>query len=208
MKFLFTLALLLATNQLAIQHAEAAGGDWRLYLAQDPWLRGEDAEPPSGAELQKVVTLTSDRDADVYYLHVMQNRGGGLPTGMFVEPDKKNSREDPSQKPRGKTVLLAEIESAQGASVFEAQGRKVIIVQGTLNRATHEGKLKLKYLTNGLSMTYDSCDVVLRKEGESFWVQNAYTGARINKMNIKTHFLGVVTIEGVCPAKAQPEPQS
>ncbi len=193
MKAFFVLSLFLASFS-----AEASRGSWQMSLAEDP---AQLAPVPPGMSLRKMVTLTTDRDADVYFLHLMQDTRALHPTGMFVEKRKSFLRYDqvPDANPDGKPFLLSEIEKPAGVPLFEAQGRKVLIMQGSLNRETHEGRLHLKYLSNGLSMTYETCDVLLRRSGNEFWVQNAYTGDKVTTVKVITYWAGVVTLEGICP---------
>lgn len=158
---------------------------------------------PPGMALQRMMILTSDRDQEVHFLHLMQKKDTLVPTGMFVEKRKSFLQmDDVDPSAQGKTFYLADIERPEGAAVFEASGRKVLILQGTLNRSNYEGRLKLKYLTNGLSMSYDSCDVLLRNTRGQYWAQNAYTGEKITSVKVITHFLGVDTLEGLCPAQS------
>jgi len=193
MKVFFALAVLL-------MHANVQAGEleWQLDLTEDQEFGDE---VPLDTALQKMVTLSTDRDNDKYYLHLMQDSRSQAPSGMFVQPDKNNARKNPKEKLKGRAFRLADIESAAGAPVFEADGRKVLILQGLIDRTTHEGRLQLKYLANGLSMRYESCDVLLRRNGNDFWVQNAYTGEKVTNVKVTTYFLGVITLEGICPVK-------
>ncbi len=163
-------------------------GTWSLQLSDDPSY--EQGVPP-GTTLQKLLTLSTDRDSNTYDLHAMVETRGNSPTGMYVSTDRG-----------GRAFSLAEIAKPAGVSLFEAQGRKVLILQGRLNSESHEGRMHLKYLANGLSMTYETCDVMVRRSGQNFWLQNAYTGARITSVKVLTYWAGVVTIEGLCPKKA------
>jgi hypothetical protein len=202
MKAFVLLALFTSVVSFSATSAFANGGAWSFGLGFAP---GEAYAPvPPGMSLQKMLTLTSDRDANVYVLHLMQDNRTLNPTGMFVEQKKSASEQEDPANPDvvdGKAFLLAEIEKPAGVALFEAQGRKVLILQGALNPDTQEGRLKLKYLVNGLWMTYETCDVLLRKTDAEFWVQNAYTGTRITSVKIVTSTFGVVTLEGICPAK-------
>ncbi len=199
MKALFSLVLLCALTT----NAQASGGSWTMQFAPNEAL----APVPPGMGLQKMITLTTDRDADTYLLHLMQDARSLQPTGMFVELKKAqfsaqdDGTQDPVTNPEGKAFLLADIEKPAGVPLFEAQGRKVLLLQGALDRDTSEGRLHLKYLTNGLSMTYDTCDVILRKTGTEFWVQNAYTGSKVTSVKVVTSMFGVVTLDGICAKK-------
>lgn len=161
-------------------------GTWRLELSEEP---GQENVPP-GMSIQKMLTLTTDRDANAYDLHAMMDTRNLAATGMYVRTSSG-----------GRAFLLADIEKPAGVSLFETQGRKVLILQGSLNRDTNEGRMHLKYLANGLSMTYETCDVMLRRTGNEYWVQNAYTGAKVTNVKVITYWAGVVTLEGICPKK-------
>jgi hypothetical protein len=176
--------LTLPLNVLASTLAEL--GTWRLMLSEEP---GQDNLPP-GMGLQKMFTLTTDRDSNVYDLHAMLDSRNLSATGMYIRSAEG-----------GRAFLLTDIEKPSGVTLFETQGRKVLILQGNLNRDTNEGRLHLKYLANGLSMTYETCDVILRRTGNQYWVQNAYTNAKITAAKVLTYWAGVTTIQGICPNK-------
>lgn len=161
-------------------------GTWRLELSAEP---GQENVPP-GMSIQKLLTLTTDRDANAYDLHAMMDARNGSATGMYV-----------GSSGGGRAFLLADIEKPAGVTLFEAQGRKVLLLQGSLNRDTNEGRMHLKYLANGLSMTYETCDVIFRRTGSEYWVQNAYTGAKVTAAKVITYWAGVTTIQGICPTK-------
>ena len=181
--FVLSLFCLLSLNA----HAnEAELGTWRLELSEEP---GQENVPP-GMSIQKMLTLTTDRDANAYDLHAMMDTRNLAATGMYVRTSSGC-----------RAFLLADIEKPAGVSLFEAQGRKVLILQGSLNRDTNEGRMHLKYLANGLSMTYETCDVMLRRTDNEYWVQNAYTGAKVTNVKVITYWAGVVTLEGICPKK-------
>ncbi len=172
--------------------AEAFQGDWQLQLAKQP---GPAALPPN-LSLQKVITLTTDRDSSVYFLHVMFEKSMA-PVGMFVQPIKPPRILEAAIE--GTPFWLADIEKNQGVVLFKAQGRDILFMQGALDRGTREGRFHLRFLTNGLSMTYDTCDFVLRSNGNNYWVQNAYSGAKVTQLKVLTSFLGVDTLQGICP---------
>src|SRR5262245_1096357 len=86
-------ALLVLSVLFAAANATAADANWHLELAHPSAAevnQGTTALPP-GMQLQKMVTLTTDRDADVYFLHLMQDTRSFVPTGMYVEPGKNNA---------------------------------------------------------------------------------------------------------------------
>lgn len=152
---------------------------------------------PAGAVIEPMVTLTTDRDSDVYYLSIILVEG--KPAGMFVKPGPRN-KPDPKANPNGRVFLLAEIERKQGVSLFELDGRDVLLMQGSLKRDGLEGRFRLHYLSNGLSMSYRSCDFDLRVSEEKYWVQNVHTKQRVSSVLLDTHWLGVSTLRGICRA--------
>ncbi|HEY8278881.1 MAG TPA: hypothetical protein VIH99_04615 [Bdellovibrionota bacterium] len=172
----------------------AFANSWML-LANDPKLAGP---PPPGYALQKMLTLSNDRDAYLYHMHLMVPQNG-MPAGLFVAEQAPNNADDLNGKP----FWLNEIESRDGVVLLEGEGRKVLLMQGLLNRTTKEGRFHLKYLANGLSMKYESCDFILRNNAGKYWVQNAYTGEKVEKIHVVTYFLGISTLQGVCPKQKE-----
>jgi hypothetical protein len=73
-----------------------------------------------------------------------------------------------------------------------------MILQGQMGDS-QEGQFKIKFLTNGLFHSYDSCDFNLRKSGDGWYVQNAYTGAVVRSVKVITKSLGIKTLQGICP---------
>lgn len=144
---------------------------------------------PPGVTLQRLALLTNDRDARVVTLSLMVEKG--LVAGMFsLESDGD-----------GKPYWLRDIESKEGVVLLETQGKKALIMSGSLDRETQEGKFTIHYLTNGLFNRYSSCDFRLKKKGDAWFLQNAYTRDKITRVNVITHSLGITTLEGLCPAR-------
>lgn len=153
------------------------------------------AAVPPGMSLFSLFTIANDRDAAMNRLSLLLD-GSSQIAGMYIEQLKPT--ELFQFTPADGVALLRDIESNEGATLFEGQGRKVIILQGRLNRATQEGRFTLKYLTNGLSYTYDSCDLLLKKDAAGWYAQNAYNNRKITAAKIVTWSLGITTIEGIC----------
>lgn len=144
---------------------------------------------PPGVTLQRLAVLTNDRDARKVTLSLMVEKG--LAAGMF-------SLEDDGD---GKPYWMRDIESKEGVVLLETQGKKALIMGGSLDRETQEGKFTIHYLTNGLFNRYASCDFRLKKKGDSWYLQNAYTRNKITMVNVVTHSLGITTLEGLCPTR-------
>ena len=188
MKTLFAFALLLCA--FARPAAAEMGSFW-----EGGGLFGEDqmeAVPP-GISLQQIVSLTSDRDDKVNALSVMLDKSRQV-AGVY--------NQHASNLFDGQNVFwLEEIESADGAVLAVVQGRNALILQGRLDRRSQEGRFKIKYLSNGIFMRYESCDFNLRKNGDRWFVQNAYNGALVTDVRVITHGTGITTLQGLCPVK-------
>jgi hypothetical protein len=149
---------------------------------------------PPGVGLQPLVSITTDRDASKNNLSAMIDGKGNI-TGLYgVTTDGAEAGEQ--------VFPLADIESAKGSVLAVVSGRNALILQGKLDRNTQEGRFRINYLSNGLFMKYKSCDFNLKKDpnGNSY-VQNAYTGARVNRVHVISHSLGITDLQGICPAQ-------
>jgi hypothetical protein len=175
----------------------AQGAEYSLW--EDSNAAPFAAEPvPPGHGLSKLVTMTSDRDASATVLNALVNSTNEI-AGVYNSPTTlMNSGTLATER---NVFWLSEIESADGALMLEKQGRKVLFLQGKLDRGTQEGRFKVRFLTNGLFGRYDSCDFLLKKAGTNWFVQNAYTGQRVTEVKVLTHSLGITTLQGFCPEK-------
>ena len=153
---------------------------------------------PPGITLQRLFTVSNDRDANVDRFNLMvdeQKKAAGV---IFSAGNKDDTDNTAADQPH----WFRDIARPEGVVLIEGQGRKVVLMQGTLNRDTEEGRFKITYLANGLPGKYESCDVILKKSGPGAWyAQNAYTGAKISSVKIITWSLGLRTLQGLCPAR-------
>jgi hypothetical protein len=187
---LFTLALLTFGNTSNALGFSLWEGNGFFPAALEP--------VPPGHGLNKLLTMSSDRDTLTTELSAMINSTGEV-AGLYSSPPKSSYFEG---KEEGRNVFwLSEIESEDGALMLEAQGKKVLFLEGRLNRETQEGKFRVRFLTNGLFGRYSTCDFHLRKNGNSWFVENAYTGRRVSQVKVITHSLGITTLQGFCPEK-------
>lgn len=157
------------------------GNDWKLEFQEQA------QELPLSFSLQEIAKMTNDRDGTVNTFSLAIDAKGKVEGFHNASPGF------------AATYPLSIIESKEGAVLAEAEGRKVVFLLGKLNRPSQEGRFQLKYLANGLSMKYSTCDFLLKKSGSNWYIQNAYTGARVNRIHITTWSLGVKTILGICP---------
>lgn len=151
---------------------------------------------PPGISLQKLFNVTNDRDANVDRFNLMideQKHAAGV---MLNAGNKSENENTAADQPH----WFRDIARPEGVTLIEGQGRKVVLMQGALNRDTEEGRFKITYLANGLSGKYESCEVVLKKSGPGAWyAQNAYTNQKITSVKIITWSLGLRTLQGLCP---------
>ncbi len=191
MKFLVILSILVGLSQPVMAETYSIWGD-------SGFLPSAFEAVPPGHGLNKLVTMTSDRDEKSTELSLLINSNNEV-AGVYNSPSSSLIFE-PSETSRN-VFWLSEIETEDGAVMVEKQGRKVLFLQGKLNRATQEGKFQVRFLTNGLFGRYDSCDFLLKRNGSNWFIQNAYNGRRVTQVKVLTHSLGVTTLEGFCPEK-------
>ena len=149
--------------------------------------------PDDKTTLQKIIELTSDQDQNINYLSVMDDPSGDA-EGIESDPDSKNTSTDNTST----SVSLAQIESDAGAVLLVRDGKNALILKGSLNSKTDVGQFTLSYLSNGLLMTYDSCDFLLKRDSGGWYVQNPSTGLRVTSVKVETWSLGITTISGLC----------
>lgn len=176
------------------------------FLTSGIFEPAREAVPP-GHTLKKVTQLSTDRDAEITYLSVMMNQEGkvGGFYGSTVAPaepeDEPTEGELTAEEEASKRNVfwLDEVESSAGAVLAVVKGKKALILNGKLDRATQEGRFVIRYLSNGLFNSYKSCEFNLRRSAKSWYIQNAYNGQTVPRIKVITHSLGITTLEGLCP---------
>lgn len=166
--------------------AHGAGGGWALEAP----LGGQPLPP--GSTISRLLAVTSDRDSEIHLLGVIQDQAR-LPIGLFLGSNRSSSPTD------GISFRIEDVAAPGGIALFRSGDKVVVYVEGSLDEARVQGRLQLRYLTNGLFMTYKTCEFYIRSRGREYWMENAYTGARVTQARILTSFLGVDTIQGICP---------
>ena len=151
----------------------------------------DSVNPPRGITLQSLFSWTNDRDANKDSFNLMID-DKDLVAGMFLKLD--SGQTDGTDG----TFWERDIESTDGALVLEGQGHKVMFLLGKLDRASQEGRFSLKYLANGLTNQFSTCDFLLKKDGNAWYVKNAYNGQKVTQMKIITWGLGLKTLQGIC----------
>ena len=138
----------------------------------------------------KLISVYNDRNTGYSDLELVVD-GQGVPQGIKWVPHEKFVAAE-------KSFTLAQL--AAGAVLEEQQGIKALTLTGRLDLAAAQGRWALKYIANGLSGEYKSCDMVVKRTPQGDWaVMNATTGAIVQKAKIITWSLGIKTIEGICP---------
>lgn len=152
---------------------------------------------PAGMTTVPLAGITNDRNASVSYLKLILN-GQAAVRGIYVETDVNA---DQGRQPASKQVYwLKGIESRHGVVLGKGQGVKAILLQGKIDSQDGRGSLVIKYLTNGMFMNYSECKVGLQRVSARNWkLVNAYNGQPINRIRVKTWFLGISTLANVCP---------
>lgn len=140
--------------------------------------------PAAFAANVPLFSITNDRDSNVDRFHLMVD-AASRPAGVIYQA--------PGRRSAYSTRALA-----SGVTLIEAQGRKVVLLQGRF-AANGEGRLRATFLANGLSGRYKSCDFLVKRAGNRFFAQNAYTGRRITSVRIITYAFGLRTLQGICP---------
>jgi hypothetical protein len=169
-----------------------------LAFAASPSARADymgDLGVPRGIKLESLFKITNDRDATMDTFNLMVDEKN-LAAGVLISVDPRKREANPDH-----AFWLRDIEKPEGVVLVEAQGHKVLLLQGQLDRATQEGRFHVKFLTNGISNSYSSCDFLLKKTSSGWYAKNAYTGQKVTNMKIISWSLGLKTLQGICPEK-------
>lgn len=142
----------------------------------------------AGGTVQPLFQMANDRDANVDSYGILADAGSAQ--AIVLAPN--------GQGDRGQTFPFSQIASPNGAVILSGQGHNVLYFQGQLDRSTQTGRFHAKYLSNGLTNQYTTCDFLLQKDANGWYVQNAYTGARVTQVKIVTWTLGLKTLQGIC----------
>ena len=163
------------------------------FLLLVPIAQATDFEElPEGMHTQPLIVLTNNKDAFVYNLHAMIDKNGQA-AGMYKMEDRGKDGEIHD------VYWMRDLESEAGVVLVNRSDRNAILLNGTIDRETKEGRFVIRYLTNGLSMSYESCNIDLKHDDKGWYVQNVYTGERVDHAFVETYFLGIKKIQGLCP---------
>jgi hypothetical protein len=150
---------------------------------------------PAGSHLQELATITNSRDASTAVLSVLfsaKNEVLGIYTVYTIDDDERTVETD--------ILPIDQIESPEGAVLHEEKGLKIFILQGRIDAAHGTAALQVRYLTNGLKLSYESCKLNAQRSYDGRWALiNAYNGSVVTQARARTWALGVRTIENICP---------
>lgn len=157
---------------------------------------------PEGVTVLPLAGITNDRDTSVSHLNLLVD-GQAAVRGIYMETDVPGKLAGTqSGKPVDAHVYsLQNIESPEGVVLGQGSGVKAILLRGTIDSRAGHGSLVVRYLTNGLLMSYHECKLDLQKMDSSDWrLINAYDGRPVTQIKVKTWMLGISTLKNVCPA--------
>lgn len=157
---------------------------------------------PADITMLPLAGITNDRDTSVSHLELMVDSHSTV-RGIYMETEVPGKPADaPGTGPEHAHVYwLRSIESPEGVVLGQGNGVKAILLRGTIDSRAGHGSLVVKYLVNGLLMSYRECKLGLRKRHARDWrLFNAYDGRPITRIEVKTWMLGISTLKNVCPA--------
>lgn len=138
----------------------------------------------NATDTQRLMTVTGD-NGKTASVDVLSNAGAAI--GMAVNAEGT------------KQYMLADL--AKGVVVLQKDQYKVLILSGSVETRSQEGTFTMKYLTNGLLGTYKSCDFLVRRDNNGWYVENIYTHEKpVSNITVVTTKVGVKTLRGICPA--------
>lgn len=159
------------------------------------------ASLPEGVMAVPLAAITNDRDESVSEIELMLSEQD-MVRGIYIATrDSALAAPDEAQ---GQVITLAAIETSEGVVVGQGQGVKAILLRGKIEPVGGNGTLVIRYLTNGIFRRYAECRIHLRYEGQDRWqLVNAYDGAPVSHIEVKTWALGISTLANVCPTSAE-----
>lgn len=147
-------------------------------------------------DLQTLTEVRNDRNANVSRLSAEldgENHLQGIAFDTWHNGDGKDGQETHL------SFSLARIEGTGGVVLDTDQGHKTILMSGSLDPGADAGTFIVSYLKNGLLGTYKACPVrIARDDGGTWRLINIHTGAPVTEIYVKTWFLGITDLQGIC----------
>lgn len=154
--------------------------------------------PPSGITSLPLAGITNDRDTSVSRLDLMLDEHSDV-SGIYMETRVPGG---PVGAERDAHVYpLESLEGPEGIVLGQGRGVKAILLKGSIDSRAGRGSLVVRYLTNGVLMTYRECELGLQRSQDRDWhLVNAYDGRLVTQIEVRTWMLGISTLKNVCPA--------
>lgn len=159
-----------------------------LVISSGSMAAVPDAAISFGMDAAKLATITNDRNASLSTLYVVIDDHGVL-RGVYI---RTISRTHEKAEPQGAIYWLDAIEQGNGVVVGQGQGVDAIYLSGNYKPGNQRGSLVIRYLTNGIFWTYDTCQMHLRQTGNAWQLVNSYTGRPIRHIRVDTWALGIL----------------
>lgn len=135
----------------------------------------------SQAATQSLLRIGNDRDHMTSELGIQTDANGTIQKFIYVTAVGQ------------KTFSAAQI--AKGAVLEAEQGVNALTLLGNVST----GRLAIKYVYNGLSGDFRTCNMNLTRSPKGDWAMvNAYTGKALLSAKLITWGLGIETLKGLC----------
>lgn len=138
-----------------------------------------------------LATITNDRNKDVSHISTAFDGSQAL-VGLLFQTRHADTGKETSDE-----FSIAQISA--GAVLDGDASHKVFILQGDIDGNKATNTLTVKYLSNGLTGSYDSCKVNLSKVDNHWAMVNYYDHKTITSIVVRTWALGIANVENVCP---------
>ncbi len=149
-----------------------------------------------GSHSARLVRIGNDRDAAYSDLNFLIDTAGGIAALEYLTTAANGQT-------LKKTFTVAQMEALEGAVLEEQQGIKAIAVLAKIDEAGGVGSMRFRFVANGLTGKYKTCDVGLVRSGvgpsTSWSMRNATSGQTITLAKIVSWSFGIMTLAGICP---------
>jgi len=174
---------------------------FRIFLAGTAALsllasQAQAVEAAAALKPQTLARVTSDQDGNISRLAALVNDGGEVKAIRF---DTKHFDQKPVVTTT-KTFDMKAISSARGSVLLNQSGYDAVILKADLDAKAGEGSVVVRFLSNALFNSYQTCNALARRSSDGKWqLINAYTKQIVQDLFVQSHSTGITTIKGICP---------
>lgn len=173
----YLLACVMLTLLLAMAQAQTrAGAAWA-----------------ADATFQALASITNDRNPDLQSLGVVLNAGRivGLRFDAISGDDPHESK--------------FSIPDIRAGAVLDGDAKhEAVVLRGSIDSRMGKADLVITYLSNGLFGKHKECRARMVRDERGRWhIVNSYDHRRVTQLVVRTWALGISTIEGICPRRAE-----